>query len=213
MHGHLVVVVAQVLRRGGHLVPALGADVALRVGGAGRRHHVGVEHLAVEVGQRLLGVAASSTSTHCQACRFEPDGACTAMAMHSSTTERSTGRVRSSRLRTARVVVSSSSGVRGSRSAMAVVYHRPVAVGSDRHRAVGYRRRRGRSRGLTALRPHAPPRRPGALLRSDRADHCDGRPSCGPRSKRPSCRPCCRRWSTSPGTPACSATTCGSTPR
>jgi hypothetical protein len=51
---------------------------------------------------------------HCQPCRFEPDGACRAISTHSRTRSRSTGRVRSSRLRTERVVVNSSSGDSGS---------------------------------------------------------------------------------------------------
>src|SRR6185503_11153950 len=58
--------------------------------------------------------AASVTTTKCQCCRFEADGACWAIRRHSSITLRSTGRVRSSRLRTERVVVNTSSAESGS---------------------------------------------------------------------------------------------------
>ncbi len=51
---------------------------------------------------------------HCQPCRLDPDGAWSATSKHSRTRSMGTGRVRSNRLRTERVVVSSSSGVRGS---------------------------------------------------------------------------------------------------
>src|SRR5688572_4067269 len=56
--------------------------------------------------------ARSSTTTQCQFCRFDPVGACSAISRHSSTTERSTGLSKSRRLRTDRVVVSSSSADR-----------------------------------------------------------------------------------------------------
>ena len=53
-------------------------------------------------------------TTQCQVCRFEPEGACRAISRHSRTRSRGTGRVKSRRLRTERVVVSNSSGVRAS---------------------------------------------------------------------------------------------------
>src|SRR4051812_5196745 len=54
----------------------------------------------------------SVTTYQCQPCWFDPVGACVAMSMHSRTSSRGTGLSKSSRLRTARVVVSSSSAVR-----------------------------------------------------------------------------------------------------
>src|SRR6476620_9665 len=51
----------------------------------------------------------SSTNTHCQAWALEPVGACSARSRHSSRTSRGTGFSRSSRLRTERVVVRTSS--------------------------------------------------------------------------------------------------------
>src|SRR5579859_3366826 len=48
----------------------------------------------------------------CQVCLLPPVGACTAISRHSRNNSGSTGREKSSRLRTERVVVSSSSGVR-----------------------------------------------------------------------------------------------------
>src|SRR5882757_3714162 len=59
--------------------------------------------------------SASLTTTKCHVCEYPAVGACCASWKHSSSTSRSTGRVRSSRFRTARVVESSSSGVRSSR--------------------------------------------------------------------------------------------------
>src|SRR5712691_7838053 len=56
-------------------------------------------------------LAGSVTTTKCQFWIFDPVGACWAIVRHSSSTVRSTGRVKSRRFRTARVVVSSSSGV------------------------------------------------------------------------------------------------------
>src|SRR5262245_19940888 len=56
---------------------------------------------------RLVG---SVTTTKCQFWRFDPVGACCAIVRHSSSTARSTGRVKSKRFRTARVVVRTSSG-------------------------------------------------------------------------------------------------------
>src|SRR5215204_101147 len=56
-------------------------------------------------------LAASRTTTKCMVIEFEPLGDCIARPTHSRTTESSTGRSKSSRLRTARVVDSSSSGV------------------------------------------------------------------------------------------------------
>src|SRR5262245_13270978 len=57
-------------------------------------------------------LAASSTMIQCHPCRFDPVGACNAISRASSTTARSTGRSKSRRLRTLRVVVSTSSAVR-----------------------------------------------------------------------------------------------------
>ena len=54
-------------------------------------------------------LSASSTKTHCQPCALEPVGAWTANSRHSSSTSRGTGFSRSSRLRTERVVVRTSS--------------------------------------------------------------------------------------------------------
>ena len=56
--------------------------------------------------------AGSSTITQCQPWRFEPVGACRAISRHSSTVARSTGRSKSRRLRTERVVVRTSSADR-----------------------------------------------------------------------------------------------------
>ena len=51
----------------------------------------------------------SSTKTHCQPWALEPVGACSARSRHSISTSRGTGFSRSSRLRTERVVVRTSS--------------------------------------------------------------------------------------------------------
>src|SRR5436305_12764276 len=51
--------------------------------------------------------AGSSTTSHRHGWLLPPLGACSAMSMHSSTTSRLTGREKSRRLRTDRVVVSS----------------------------------------------------------------------------------------------------------
>src|SRR5437879_3687878 len=60
-------------------------------------------------------LSASETNTKCQPWRLEPVGAWTAIWRHSSSSSRGTGRDRSSRLRTALVVVRTSSGLsRGS---------------------------------------------------------------------------------------------------
>src|SRR5579863_6607878 len=56
--------------------------------------------------------SASVTTTKCQFWLLEPVGACTASSRHSRISSGSTGREKSRRLRTARVVESSSSGVR-----------------------------------------------------------------------------------------------------
>ena len=56
----------------------------------------------------------SVTTSQCQPCRLPPVGACSATSRHSFTSSSGTGRVRSRRLRTERVVVSSSSGESGS---------------------------------------------------------------------------------------------------
>src|ERR1700754_3515651 len=56
-------------------------------------------------------LSASVTTTQRQSCALLPVGACIASLMHSSMTSRPTGRFRSRRLRTARVVLSSSSTV------------------------------------------------------------------------------------------------------
>src|SRR5215470_3032476 len=53
--------------------------------------------------------SASSTRTNCHSWRLDPVGAWTATCRHSSSSSRGTGREKSSRLRTARVVVSTSS--------------------------------------------------------------------------------------------------------
>src|SRR4051812_15172559 len=55
---------------------------------------------------------ASSTNTQCQPWRFEPVGAWMAISRQASTTSRSTDRSKSSRLRTERVVVRTSSAER-----------------------------------------------------------------------------------------------------
>src|SRR5882757_8589822 len=62
----------------------------------------------------------SVTTTKCQCCRFDPLGACSAISRHSLTTSSGTGRSRSSRLRTERVVVSSSSRDNGSTAVSAM---------------------------------------------------------------------------------------------
>src|ERR1700720_668890 len=54
-------------------------------------------------------LSASVTTTQRQSCALLAVGACIASRTHSTMTSRSTGRVRSRRLRTARVVVRSSS--------------------------------------------------------------------------------------------------------
>src|SRR6476469_3373341 len=54
----------------------------------------------------------SSTKTHCQPCVLDPVGACSANSRHSMSTSRGTGFSRSSRLRTERVVVRTSSAER-----------------------------------------------------------------------------------------------------
>src|ERR1700704_3938619 len=54
-------------------------------------------------------LSASSTNTHCQPWELEPVGACSANSRHSSSTSRGTGFSKSSRLRTERVVVKTSS--------------------------------------------------------------------------------------------------------
>src|SRR3990172_7868876 len=59
-------------------------------------------------------VARSSTAIQRQVFRFEPFGAWSAISRHFSTSSRGTGREVSRRRRTARVVVSTSSGVRSS---------------------------------------------------------------------------------------------------
>ena len=70
-------------------------------------------------------LSASSTTTQCQPWRFDPVGACKAISRHSSTVARSTGRSKSRRLRTERVVVSTSSAVRFS-------FIAPSVAGDDR---------------------------------------------------------------------------------
>src|SRR6185312_2969479 len=55
----------------------------------------------------------SVTTIQCQPWVLLPVGACSAIWMHSLTSSSGTGRLRSRRLRTERVVVSSSSGSRG----------------------------------------------------------------------------------------------------
>jgi hypothetical protein len=93
-----------------------GFDDALRLGEARivlgharanrfRRIGVDVERLAIEIGETLR-LSASVTTTKCQPCWFDPVGACRAMAMQRSSTAVSTGREKSRRLRTERVVVS-----------------------------------------------------------------------------------------------------------
>src|SRR5215469_4181688 len=57
-------------------------------------------------------LAESETTTKCHCCRLPPVGACTARVRHSRMISGSTGRVKSCRLRTDRVVASISSGVR-----------------------------------------------------------------------------------------------------
>src|SRR5882757_3856315 len=54
-------------------------------------------------------LSGSSTNTNCQPCEFDPVGACRASSRHSNRTSFGTGFSRSSRLRTERVVVRSSS--------------------------------------------------------------------------------------------------------
>ena len=54
-------------------------------------------------------LSASSTNTHCQPWALDPVGACSANSRHSISTSRGTGFSRSSRLRTERVVVRTSS--------------------------------------------------------------------------------------------------------
>src|SRR6478736_8456973 len=56
--------------------------------------------------------AGSVTITHCQPCELLPVGACSAISRHSSITDRSTGLSKSRRVRTARVVVRTSSADR-----------------------------------------------------------------------------------------------------
>src|ERR1700730_14323894 len=51
----------------------------------------------------------SETKTNCQPCRLDPVGACSAISRHSRSSSRGTARRKSSRLRTARVVVRASS--------------------------------------------------------------------------------------------------------
>ena len=95
----------------------------------------------------------SVTTMKCQRCRLRPVGACVARSTHSSIRDRGTGRSRSRRLRTARVVDSSWSGVRsrvtGASSAAGDCWVRVglrhVAVAGIAHRPTGTRRLVSRS--------------------------------------------------------------------
>src|SRR3954466_5423626 len=62
--------------------------------------------------------SASVTTIQCQPCWLLPVGACSATSMDSLTSSSGTGRSKSRRLRTERVVVSSSSGPSGNVSVM-----------------------------------------------------------------------------------------------
>ena len=104
-------VVGEVLRRVGDLVEALRRACRCRrsrvVAASGRsRSWPGRSRRSPVAWPR------PSTTTQCQPCRLPPVGACKAISRHSSTSDHSTGRSKSSRLRTERVVVSSSSAVR-----------------------------------------------------------------------------------------------------
>src|SRR4051794_29026970 len=73
-------------------------------------------------------LSGSVTNNHCQPCELLPVGAWIASSRHSSTTERSTGLSKSSRLRTARVVDRTSSAERF--NFIAAAWH--LARGSSR---------------------------------------------------------------------------------
>src|ERR1700733_1780730 len=68
---------------------------------------------------RAFFLSGSSTNIHCQPWELEPVGAWSASSRHSISTSRGTGRSRSSRLRTERVVVRTSSTERLSAGAVA----------------------------------------------------------------------------------------------
>ena len=106
------------------LVLALAASVTRLVLGI-RERPVLLEVRPVDVRDRLF-LAGSSTTTQCQPWRLLPVGACMAISRQRSTTSRSTGRSKSSRLRTERVVVSTSSAVRFSSTTPSVTGHHPL---------------------------------------------------------------------------------------
>ena len=109
--GTAVEVVGEVRRRVGDLGLALAAGVARRRSSAPgrcgtRRSSCGRRRRSPASWRRPRPRPSASPADCC------PVGACMAMVRHSSTTARSTGRSKSSRLRTERVVVSSSSADR-----------------------------------------------------------------------------------------------------
>lgn len=85
---------------------------------------VGTDRAPIDVGDRR-SLSESVTTTHHHPCRLEPVGACTARRRHSRMASGSTGRVRSSRFRTVRVVVRRWTTV--VRSRVAVVMGTPFA--------------------------------------------------------------------------------------
>ena len=94
----------------GQVVGALVHPSGLVVGlGGGGLLEIGEAALPVEPGQLGAAVSASVTTIQRQLCALLPVGACTANRRQSRMTSGSTGRSRSSRRRTARVVASSRS--------------------------------------------------------------------------------------------------------
>src|ERR1700682_6136189 len=114
-------------------------------------------------------LSASSTNTHCQPWELEPVGACSANSRQSSSTSRGTGFSRSSRLRTERVVVRTSSKDRFrviSRDYIRATFCPRACVSARQHAAIcehlPHARARSNVRGLYAVDGvlayrHAPP--------------------------------------------------------
>ena len=108
---HPVEVLPEVHRRGAHGVALVVAEVPVGVLRSGALR-VDVEVSAVVVRDGAASCRGSSTTTHAHPWLFEPVGACIAISRHSSRTSRSTGRSKSRRLRTDRVVMRTSSADR-----------------------------------------------------------------------------------------------------
>ena len=96
----------------------------------------------------------SVTTTKRHGSEFDAFGACCASARHSSSSSRSTGRSKSSRLRTARVVERSSSGVRSSSVSRHSVGRLAHELGQARADAAGERMLGREQRRLDARAEH-----------------------------------------------------------